>query len=70
MITAGVINATTGSTPNHFLFQVGFRVSVDGAPLILPYPEPERATRDREEESIDLLYRAFPIFDLRAGVCQ
>ena len=67
MITAGVINATSGSTPNHFLFQVSFRVSLDDAAFILPYPEPEHTVRDQEEESIDLLYRAFPTFAVGHG---
>jgi hypothetical protein len=67
LITAGLMNITPGSTPNHFLFQVAFSVSIDDAPLILPYPEPEHTIRDPEEESIDLLYRAFPTFAVGHG---
>jgi len=67
LITAGVMNLTPGTTPNHFLFQVEFKLSVSGEPAILPYPEPEHARRDSEEESIDLLYRRVPTFAVGHG---
>lgn len=67
LITAGVMNQTAGSTPNNYLFQVAFKVSIAGLPLILPYPEPERALRDEEEESTDLLYRSYPTFAVGHG---
>jgi len=67
LITAGVMNLTEGNTPNHFLFQVAFKVSIGGMPLVLPYPEAEHAVRDEEEESMDLLYRALPTFAVGHG---
>jgi len=70
LITAGLTNTTPGATPNHFLFQVAFTLTVSGIPgahLILPYPQALHALRDREEESIDLLYRAVPTFAIGHG---
>jgi hypothetical protein len=67
LITAGIMNLTPGTTPNHFLFQVAFKLSLSDAPVILPYPEPEHSRRDREEESIDLLYRRVPTFAVGHG---
>lgn len=70
LITAGVINSTPGGTPNHFLFQADFDVTVGNRPgdaRILPYPQPAQAVRDDEERSIDLLYRAYPTFAVGHG---
>ena len=68
LLTVGIINRTAGSTPNHFLFQVNFEVTVDGGRgRILAYPEPPRTVRDDEEESIDLLYRDVPTFAIGHG---
>lgn len=70
LITIGVTNATPGATPNHFLFQVAFTVTVtgpDASELILPYPQAPHSVRDDEEESMDLLYRAVPTFAIGHG---
>lgn len=70
LITAGVMNSTPGATPNHFLFQAEFEITVGAQPgdaLILPYPQPAHAVRDDEEKSIDLLYRAYPTFAVGHG---
>ena len=70
LITAGVTNTTPGATPDHFFFQAAFEVLVSsptGTAFILPYPQPEHLVRDEEEESIDLLYRAYPTFAVGHG---
>ncbi len=70
LITAGVMNATPGSTPNHFLFQAALEITVSiasGTRLILPYPQAAHAVGDAEEESIELLYRSFPTFAVGHG---
>jgi hypothetical protein len=67
LVTVGIINKADGSTPNLFLFQVSFVVTVSGPGQILAYPEVQRTLRDEEEESIDLLYREFPTFAIGHG---
>lgn len=70
LLTVGVMNSTPGATPNHFLFQAEFDVTVanpPGDPLILPYPQPAHAVRNDEEKSIDLLYREYPTFAVGHG---
>ena len=68
LLTIGVMNIGSGSSPNHFLFQVGFEVNLSRGPgRILAYPEPTRTMRDAEEESIDLLYRDVPTFAIGHG---
>lgn len=67
LLTVGVLNATVGSTPNHFLYQVRFHVTVGNPGRLLPYPEVARPERDDEEGSIDLLYRRWPTFAVGHG---
>ncbi|MEU2612154.1 helicase-related protein [Micromonospora sp. NPDC007271] len=67
LVTVGVKNGTSGSSPNKFLYQVAFNVSLGGEPIILPYPHPPNIVRDFEEESIDLLYRSLPTFAVGHG---
>lgn len=44
------------------VFQSEFSVMAGGKPFILPYPEKLVSERDSEEQSLDLLYRAFQTF--------
>jgi hypothetical protein len=70
LITVGVINRTPGSTPNHFVFQVGLKVEAvgtSGKGLVLPYPEATYTTLDEEQKSIELLYRDLPTFAVGHG---
>ena len=70
LVTVGVMNLTPGATPNHFLFQATIEVSVldpSGSGRILPYPQPEHLSNDAEEQSFDLLYRAYPTFAVGHG---
>lgn len=70
LITAGLTNSTPGATPNHFLFQTAFAITIEsprGTDLILPYPHAPNSVRDEEEESIDLLYRAVPTYAVGHG---
>lgn len=67
LITVGLVNSTPGSTPNHFLYQVAFDVSVGESALIRPYPQPTHAARDAEDESMELLYRDVPTFAVGHG---
>jgi Helicase conserved C-terminal domain len=57
LVTVAVVNQTAGTGPANALFQMTFTVAAEGALMIEPYPEIERAGRDDEEQSIDLLYR-------------
>lgn len=70
LITVGVTNATPGATPENFLFQTEFEVWVthgDSVALIHPYPKSKLAARDEEEQSIDLLFRAYPTYAIGHG---
>ena len=70
LITVGVTNATPGATPENFLFQTEFEVWVtygDSVALVHPYPKSKLAARDEEEQSIDLLFRAYPTYAIGHG---
>jgi hypothetical protein len=57
LVTVAVVNQSDRTGPAHALFQVGCTVTACGGLALEPYPEAERADRDEEEQSIDLLYR-------------
>ena len=70
LITVGVTNATPGTTSENFLFQTDFevRVACEGIDaLIHPYPKSGHAVHGEEEQSIDLLFRAYPTYAVGHG---
>lgn len=57
LVTVAIANQVSGTGPSNAFFQMGFRVTSNGALAIEPYREIEQRERDQEEQSIDLLYR-------------
>jgi hypothetical protein len=55
LVTLAVVNTAAGSGPTSALFQMAFTASAASRLTIEPYPEADRAERDEEERSIDLL---------------
>jgi hypothetical protein len=67
LVTLAVVNTAAGSGPTSALFQIGFTASAASRLIIEPYPEADRAERDEEEQSIDLLYRKRRTFAIGHG---
>lgn len=57
LVTVAVVNQAPGTGPSSAFFQMGFDAAAADGLAIEPYPEVEQPDRDKEEQSIDLLYR-------------